>query len=95
MTPYERETSIVTSDGDTVVHIFTAQQKYIRKLRSTPGVTETQAGTSDGCEFAHFTVPAANWNPVSGVKRTRAMSPEARAAAAERLRQSRIMKASD
>jgi hypothetical protein len=87
--PAERETVITTSDADRVVSIWTAQAKFIRALRKEKAAREVRTGMFEGSEFAVFEVNTAQWNPVRGFKRTRTMSPEAKAAAAERLRKAR------
>lgn len=85
----ERETTVNASDGDNFVRIWTAQRKFITKLRKHPKATEVDTGFVDGSEWASFTIPADQWNPVSGIKRTVNMSEEAKAAAAARLAKSR------
>jgi hypothetical protein len=85
----ERETVVNASDADDTVRIWTAQRRYITKLRRHPKVTEIRAGHDGSTEWAEFSVPADQWNPVSGVKRASNLSDEQRAAAAERLAQAR------
>ena len=85
MNALERETTIVLSDGDPLVQFWSARRQDIRRLRKNPRVTEVSSGMYEGTEWASFTVPVADWNPVSGVKRTVNMTPEQRAAAAARL----------
>lgn len=69
MNAYERETTVTTSDGDELVHIYTCQKRYITKLRRNSRVNEVKTGVHDGTEWAQFTVAASDWNPVTGVKR--------------------------
>lgn len=85
----ERETTISVSDADNVVRVWTAQRKVITRLRKNAKATETGNGYVDGTEWASFTIPSDQWNPASGIKRTVNMTPEAKAAAAARLAQSR------
>jgi hypothetical protein len=87
LNPYERETVVNASDGDAVVRIWTAQRKFITRLRKHPAVTEVQSGFHGSTAWAEFTIPAELWNPVSGIKRARQpMSEERRAALALHLR---------
>lgn len=85
-TPTERETTINASDGDSLVTIYTHQRHYIAKLRANPKFTETRSGTFDGCEFAEFTIPASQWNPATGAKRTITLTDEQRQKAADQAR---------
>lgn len=84
--PYERETVITTSDGDNLVTIETWQRGYLGKLRRDNRFTEHPGG-DDG--HGIFTIPRKRWTPTSGAKRTRTLTDEQRAAAAERLRKLR------
>jgi hypothetical protein len=81
----ERETVVNATDADDIVRIWSAQRRYITRLRKHPRVTEIRAGTVDGTEWAEFTVPADQWNPVTGVKRHDGHSFEQKKASAERL----------
>lgn len=84
--PAERETTITTSDFDSTVRIWTAQRRYIGRLRRSSKFTEIRSGAHDGTEWAEFEIDASQWNPVSGAKRDRApMTDEQRAEAAARL----------
>ena len=80
----ERETTIRTSDDDELVYIWTAQRKYITRLRKDAAFTEVGAGFYGDSEWAEFTIPVDRWSPV-GVKRTRNMTSKARNEAAARL----------
>lgn len=95
MNPYERETIVNASDGDDEVRIWTAQRRYITKLRNHPRATEVKGGFYGTSEWAEFTIPASQWNPVSGIKRQSTMSEEQRAAAGERLRAMRADRLTD
>jgi len=83
---YERETTVTATDGDDVVHIWTAQRRYITKLRKSPRFTEVASGVNGSQPWAAFTIPARDWNPATGAKRSSGMSAEQRLAAAERIR---------
>lgn len=82
---FERETVVTASDGDALVTIWTHQRRYITKLRKHPKVTEVATGFDGGTEWAQFTVPADQWNPVSGVKRTSTMTDAQKAGLRDRL----------
>ena len=82
----ERETTVTTTDADDVVRIWTAQRRYLGRLRRHPSYTEVKSGTHGGTEWAEFTIPASEWNPATGAKRKVTMTDEQRAASAARLR---------
>lgn len=84
LSAFERETVVNSSDGDEVVRIWTAQRTFITKMRKEPAFTEVRCGTNEGTEWAEFTIPATKWSPV-GVRRSRTMTPEAKAEATARL----------
>lgn len=84
-TAAERETIVTVSDADEVVSIWTARRTDITKLRKNPKATEVETGE----HHSVFTIPADQWNPATGIKRTVNMSPEAKAAAAQRLEAAR------
>jgi hypothetical protein len=86
LNPHERETTITLSDGDDLVHIYTAQRTVITQLRKRPAFTEIDAGEFEGSIWAEFTIPADQWSPATGVKRTRTLTDEQRATLTERLR---------
>ena len=82
----ERETTVTITDADDVVRIWTAQRRYLGRLRRHPSYTEVKSGTHGGTEWAEFTIPARDWNPATGAKRKSNMTDEQKAALAERLR---------
>lgn len=84
LTAEERETSIWTTDADELVHIWTAQKRYITRMRKNPAFTEVDTGYYGTTEWANFTIPVDRWSPV-GVKRQISLSSEQRIRAAERL----------
>jgi hypothetical protein len=87
---YERETVANTSDGDPVVNIWTAQAKFINRLKKHPRATLVREGTEDGTAWAEFTVPSNQWSPLSGIKRVSApLSEERKQALRDRLNASR------
>lgn len=90
LTAPERETTITATDADELVTIWTAQKRYIGRLRRNKKFTETAHGWHGTTEWAQFTIPATEWNPVSGAKRATApLSEERRAAMVERLHKAR------
>ena len=82
----ERETTVTITDADDTVRIWTAQRRYLGRLRRHPSYTEVKSGTHGGTEWAEFTIPASEWNPATGAKRKVTMTDEQRAASAARLR---------
>lgn len=90
LVPAERETVILSNDHDPTVRIWTAQRKYISRLRKNAKVIEIRTGYYGTTEWAEFEIPKDEWNPVSGVKRNaRKMTEEQKKAATERLRKAR------
>lgn len=81
----ERETVITTSDDAMWVTFWTAQRKFITRLRKNPRVEEVRSGFYEGSEWAEFRVPSGQWNPATGVKRKSNLTEEQRRAASERL----------
>ena len=89
LTAAERETTVTTTDDDKLTTIWTCRRKHLTRLRKHPSFTEVASGFHGTTEWAEFTIPSDDWNPASGAKRRTNMSPEARKAAAERLRRVR------
>lgn len=89
LTEPERETVITTTDADELVRIWTAQRRYIGALKRNGKFTLVCEGTYGSSVWAEFTIPAAEWNPASGAKRSVTMSDERKAELAERLRAAR------
>jgi hypothetical protein len=81
----ERETVINATDDGADVSIWTAQRRFINRLRKHPSFTEVASGFHDGSEWASFTIPFDQWNPASGAKRQSTMTAEQKAAGAARL----------
>jgi hypothetical protein len=92
LTAPERETVINTTDADDLVTIWTAQRPYITKLRRHPKVSEIRSGSAGSTEWAEFTA-ADQWNPVTGVKRSKTVSETQKVALSERLAAARAAKA--
>ena len=80
---YERETTVVMSDGDPLVRISTAQRTVITALRKKEAFTETATGFHEKTEWAEFTIPRKKFNLAKAVKATRVLTDEQR----EELRQ--------
>ena len=86
---YERETTIISNDEDDVIVIWTMQRRFISRMRKHPAFKETGSGYHGTSEWVEFQVPSKDWNPASGGKRKRDLTPEQRQAMADRLAQSR------
>ena len=86
---YERETTIISNDEDDVIVIWTMQRRFISRMRKHPAFRETGSGYHGTSEWVEFQIPAKDWNPASGGKRKRDLTPEQRQAMADRLAQSR------
>ena len=90
LTPDERETIVRIDDAEKVARIWTSRRTDITRLRKNPGAVETASGYHGTTQWAEFEIAPGNWNPASGIKRrSKPMTEEQRAAAAERLRQYR------
>lgn len=85
LTPAERETTITSTDFDDKVRIWTCQRRYLTRLRRNPSFTQTKTGFFGTTEWAEFIIDANSWNPASGAKRSRNLSPEQRKQTAARL----------
>lgn len=80
----ERETIVNASDGDDLVRIWTAQRRYITKMRNDSRFTETASGVHETTEWAEFTIEARSWSPL-GVKRRVSLTEQQRNEARNRL----------
>ena len=90
----ERETVITGSDGDGLVRVWTAQRRFITRLKRDAGFTLEKEGTNEeGQPWAEFIISAADWNPSSGSRKKRDLSDEERKARAERLSKARAARA--
>ncbi len=86
------ETTILSNDGDRWINIWSAQRKYINRLRKAvaPGrVEEVATGHHGDTEWAEFRIPSHLWNPVTGLKRVVNMSDERKEELRERLAKAR------
>lgn len=84
LTAHERETTVVATDGDEVVMIWSAQRRHITKMRKNSQFTEVRSGFYGTTEWAEFTIPADRWSPV-GVKRQVSLTEQQRNDARTRL----------
>lgn len=78
----EQETTITFGRNEPVARIYTSDFRHLRKLRDDDRATEVRGGE----DWAEFTVPMEQVNPLKFFKAARKpMTDEQRAAAAERL----------
>ena len=89
LTAPERETTVISTDGDDLVTVETAQRRYLTRLRKNPSFLEVATGTYEGTEWARFTIPASEWNPATGAKRKRNLTAVQRQELADRLARAR------
>lgn len=86
----ERETTVVVGELDGMVRIQTSIRRHITKLRKHSRATEVRTVRVGSSEEVTFEIPAAEWNPVTGIKRKgHTLTEEQRAAAAVRLAKAR------
>jgi len=88
LTAAERETVINASEDDNLVRIWTAQKRFISRMRKNPQFTEVRSGFFGTSEWAEFTVPADRWSPL-GVKRQVSLTEQQRIQARTRLQAAR------
>ncbi len=94
MVAEERETTVTVTDVCEYVQIYSCRRKDITALRKNPKVTITREGVADGSPFVFATVPATEWSPVSGIKRTaKPLTEEQKQERAARLRRNVAEKA--
>lgn len=84
LTAPERETIVNASDADDLVRVWTAQRRYITKMRKSPLFTEAATGFHGKTEWAEFTIPADRWSP-TGIRHSRAISTAQKSEAAARM----------
>ena len=89
LTAPERETTVISTDGDDLVTIETAQRRYLTRLRKSARFLEVAQGEFEGSEWARFTIPARDWNPATGAKRKRNLTAVQRQELADRLARAR------
>lgn len=58
LTPYERETLVLMSDGDNVAQVHTFQRKVITKLKKNPEAVLVGEGSFGNNFWAKFELPA-------------------------------------
>lgn len=85
----ERETIVTVTAAETEVRIYSAIPRHISRMRSNSSFTERKKWTEDGTEVVEFTIASKDWNPASGAKRKRVLTPEQREATAVRLEEAR------
>lgn len=89
----ERETTIVWSPGDPVVHIYSSHAPHIAAFRKDDAYTEVQTWPAEPekniFEAASFEIRRDLWIPTRGRKRPRVMSDEQRAEVAARFKRAR------
>src|SRR5690606_18191021 len=82
---FERETTISVSAGDEFVNVYTAQRKFINRLRKDDRVAIVATGEYDGSPCIAAQIPAHLWSPTSGLKRrSKPMSVDQRTTHVER-----------
>lgn len=80
----EQETTVTYVRSDDLVRIYTANPKHLRKLRADDRATITR----DFGDSAEFTVPASQFDPLTGFKkRVKPLSDEEKARRAALFRQ--------
>ena len=89
LTAPERETTVISTDGDDLVTVETAQRRYLTRLRKSARFLEVAQGEFEGSEWARFTIPASEWNPATGAKRKRNLTAVQRQELADRLARAR------
>lgn len=78
-----QETTVTHVRADDTVHIWTANPVHLRKLRKEPRATELQGDE----EWGKFTVPATDFDPLTGFKsRRKPLTDEEKAKRAEAFR---------
>ena len=89
LTAPERETTVISTDGDDLVTVETAQRRHITRLRKNARFLEVAQGEFEGSEWARFTIPARDWSPATGAKRKRNLTDEQREELRQRFAKSR------
>lgn len=84
LTAPERETIVTFNDEDDHAEIWTAQRPVITKLKKNEAATLIGEGKHDGSAWAQFRLPA-ELISFRSKKIKRELTPEQRAALAERL----------
>lgn len=84
LTAPERETTVVTSDEDELVHVWSAQKRHISRMRKNSAFAEVKSGFYGTTEWAEFTTPSERWTP-TGMIRQLNLSSQQRIDAARRM----------
>lgn len=86
----EQETTVsVVNDGSNV-QIWTNIRRHITALKRKPKAVLVAEGVDeDNTPWARFTLPNRDWNPATGIKNTRDLTPEQREALSTRLSKAR------
>lgn len=86
----EQETTVAACRDDSVVYIYSTVPKHLRRLRSDARVVEREGGP----DWGSFVIPADQFDPLRGFKRSRTpLTDEQRAALASRLSKARAQRA--
>lgn len=82
----ERETSLVYSDDDEVIYIYSCVRRDITAMKKKSQFTVEEEGKyKDGTPWAKFSIPMDRFDISRGAKTTRNLSPEARAKLSSRM----------
>lgn len=86
MTKDELETTVTYTSSSENVTVWTCRAPDYRRLSKDHRFLLTKHGKyEDGTVWGEFTIPASQWNPVSGAKRKRNLTDEQRQASRDRL----------
>jgi len=81
LTLAEQETTITVDLDERLVRIHTTVAKHIRAFDKDDAFTRVDGGD----DWAKYTIPEAEWSPITGRKRHRELSDEQRKVLADRL----------
>lgn len=91
MTKDELETTITYTTASENVTVWTCRAPDYRRLSKDSRFCCTATGKyEDGTVWGEFTIPASQWNPVSGAKRKSNLTDEQKAAIAARFHAERV-----
>jgi len=88
LTAYERETVVTLNDADEYATVWTAQRRRITALKKNPAAELLDEGFHGKSAWAQFRIPA-RLVSFRSTRVKRELTPEQRAAAADRLRRAR------
>lgn len=83
----EQETIVTGTNDQETWEIYSSIRRHITAMRKHPAFTEIEHGFEGTTPWARFTVKSADWNPASGGKHRKAMTPEQRARMVEVARE--------